>query len=516
MAWYDVVLGVATGGLYNIGKAAYEAGEAADAAGDAADKAGIAIATLGSTVEEVGEELVSLLKEAEELLAIDRLTPRDESDLWDAEKERLDDLRDRKAQIEDKLAELGVSEPGVFNFDLMDFFSGMGDVLKKMQLISNLIAVNKQIHDILYQEPGVLATGIYNTKEVLERLNTIEQPMIEEVLGSVDNNLQVSEEVLQEVKKLFVTTKKVPLLEADISVSRKSKLEMLELDRGFYTDMIGRNSTISRQFIDAIKTMPTKDLSITAGSIRMADPDAYIIDRGVSVGSNIGTDSNISVSEMHSPNTERVDKTNTDRSVRLTHIARDDRITDRGANRGSADMRVASVDRNDRRMEHHADASGPNVSVAHDRVRHDTAKMAALSIKASSRTLQPAGAMISAQLNTKQDGYQRAYSSYVGKNAFYEWQIGRIDRVADKLKFRLEETPGVIPEILDECKDVLERVRTEEQPRIDTVLDTLNENLEESKETLKRVNSSLASVQGMFSFVENNSGLVKIGLAAVG
>ncbi|MCD4704407.1 MAG: hypothetical protein K8R64_09000, partial [Methanosarcinaceae archaeon] len=106
----------------------------------------------------------------------------------------------------------------------------------------------------------------------------------------------------------------------------------------------GRNSTISRQFIDAIKTMPVKDISITAGSIRMADPDAYIIDRGVSLGSNIGTDSNIGVSEMHSPNTERVGRTNTDRSVRLTHIARDDRITDRGANRGSADMRVASVD----------------------------------------------------------------------------------------------------------------------------------------------------------------------------
>ncbi len=513
MAWYDVVLGVVTGGLYNIGKAAYEAGEAADAAGDAADKAGVAIATLGSTVEEVGEELVSLLNEAEELLAIDRLTPRDESELWDAEKERLDDLRDQKAQIEDELAELGVSVPGSFTFDFMDFMTDMGNLMKKIGLIGRLVAINKQIHDILYQEPGVLATGIYNAKEVLERFNTIEQPMVEDVLGSVDENLQVSEDVLQEVKKLFVTTKKIPLQEADLSISQKNKLEMLEMDRGFYTDQIGCNTTISKQFLDAMQAMPAKDISISAGSIHVTDSVADIIDHGVSVDSNIVTDSNIGISERHSSNTERVDDTDTGRPVRLTHITRDDRITDRG----SADMRISSGDRNYRRAEHHTNASiDPNVSVAPDTVRDNIATMTVSSLKASSRTLQPAGAMISAQLNTKLDGYQRAYSSYMGKNAFSEWQIGRIDRVADKLKFRVEETPGVIPEILDECKDVLVRVRTEEQPRIDTVLDTLNENLEESKETLERVNRSLASVQDMFSFVDNNSGLVKIGLAAVG
>ncbi|MEA1985408.1 MAG: hypothetical protein U9N13_07130 [Euryarchaeota archaeon] len=525
MAWYDVVLGVATGGLYNIGKAAYEAGEAADAAGDAADKAGVAIATLGSTVEEVGEELVSLLNEAEELLAIDRLTPRDESELWDAEKERLDDLRDRKAQIEDELAELGVSEPGSFTFDFMDFMTDMGNLMKKIGLIGRLVAINKQIHDILYQEPGVLATGIYNAKEVLERFNTIEQPMVEEVLGSVDENLQVSEEVLQEVKKLFVTTKKIPLLEADLSVAQKDKLEMLEIDRGFYADQIGMNSTISRQFLDAMQAMPVKDISITAGSIHLVDSVMDVADSGVSVDSNVAVDSDIGAVERPSRNTARAEDTDTGRFDRFTHIAREERNTERGTDgdaesnteRRIADKKIASRDITYRSAERHANTSTrPNVSVAHDRVREDIAAMGISSRMTPSRTLQPAGAMISAQLNTKLDGYQRAYSSYMGKNAFSEWQIGRIDRVADKLKFRVEETPGVIPEILDECKDVLERVRTEEQPRIDTVLDTLNENLEESKETLERVNSSLASVQGMFSFVENNSGLVKIGLAAVG
>jgi len=58
-------------------------------------------------VEEVGRQLTSLLKETEELITIKRLSPRDESELWEEEKKRLDDLRKIKADLEKQLSDLG-------------------------------------------------------------------------------------------------------------------------------------------------------------------------------------------------------------------------------------------------------------------------------------------------------------------------------------------------------------------------------------------------------------------------
>jgi hypothetical protein len=100
MAWDDIVFGVLTSGLYNVGKAAYKAGEAAEDAGDAAEQAGMSLAIVGSTVESLGKQLESLLKETEELITINRLTPRHEADLWEEEKKRLDDLRIKYFNVE--------------------------------------------------------------------------------------------------------------------------------------------------------------------------------------------------------------------------------------------------------------------------------------------------------------------------------------------------------------------------------------------------------------------------------
>ena len=95
MGWKDVVFGVATCGLYNIGKAAYQGGNAAEDMGKAAEQAGTAIAVIGSTIETLGEQLSSLLEETEELITIKRMSPRDEDELWDEEKERLEKLERR-------------------------------------------------------------------------------------------------------------------------------------------------------------------------------------------------------------------------------------------------------------------------------------------------------------------------------------------------------------------------------------------------------------------------------------
>lgn len=153
MAWDDILFGVLTGGLYNVGKAAYQAGEAAEEAGDAAEQAGVAIAVIGSTVESVGKQLVSLLNETEELITIKRLTPMDESELWEEERDRLNALRQKKTQLESELAALGVTQPGEFSFDFQDILSDISNVMKKLQLISSIVIVNSEIHEILYQEP---------------------------------------------------------------------------------------------------------------------------------------------------------------------------------------------------------------------------------------------------------------------------------------------------------------------------------------------------------------------------
>ncbi|MCK5661227.1 MAG: hypothetical protein KAH86_07690, partial [Methanosarcinales archaeon] len=140
MAWDDWVFGIATGGLYNLGKAGYNA---MDSAGDAADSAGVAVASIGATVEALGEQLESLLEEVEELITINRLTPRDEADLWDEERDRLQDLRERETELRAKLAELEDNDYGNWLDNIMQ---GM---LEKFKILSSLSIVRGEIHKIL-------------------------------------------------------------------------------------------------------------------------------------------------------------------------------------------------------------------------------------------------------------------------------------------------------------------------------------------------------------------------------
>ncbi|MCQ1535275.1 hypothetical protein FTO70_06135 [Methanosarcina sp. KYL-1] len=276
MAWDDIVFGIATGGLYNIGKAAYKAGNAADSAGKAAEEAGMAIAVIGSTLEAVGEQLNSLLAEAEELITIRRMSPRDEDELWEEEKERLSDLREEKQEIEAALRELGVEDAAHFSFDFWDMLTDWSRMLESFRLLARLAAVNTEITEILYQEPGVLTQGIYSAKEVLERFNTLEQPRIEDILDSVDDNLEVSEEVLKEVKKLFVTRRKVLIPEAGLSPAVKEKLERLKNDREYFEALLGRKDKLALQFADAIKALPEKEFEINSKWVKLAEAGPVI------------------------------------------------------------------------------------------------------------------------------------------------------------------------------------------------------------------------------------------------
>jgi len=50
---------------------------------------------------------------------------------------------------------------------------------------------------------GNLERTLVNTNDALERFKTIEQPKIEDIMDSVDDNLEESRDILEQVKKLL-------------------------------------------------------------------------------------------------------------------------------------------------------------------------------------------------------------------------------------------------------------------------------------------------------------------------
>ncbi len=71
--------------------------------------------------------------------------------------------------------------------------------------------VGNAIGDSVKTFSGGLIDFFTNASAVLERFKTVEQPKIEAIMDSVDGNLEESKEVLEQVDKLFVTKKKIPL-----------------------------------------------------------------------------------------------------------------------------------------------------------------------------------------------------------------------------------------------------------------------------------------------------------------
>jgi hypothetical protein len=519
MAWYDVVLGVATCGLYTAGKAIYQAGNAAEDAGNAAEEAGMALAVIGSTIEAVGEQLESTLKEAEELLTIQRLTPRSEADLWDEEKARLNDLKQEKTRLENKLKEKGVSNTNNFDFNFWDLISNFNNVMEIFQLLARLAAINKEIHDIFYQEPGVLTTGIYNAKEVLERVNTIEQPMIEDILASLDDNLDVSEELLRELKKLFITTKKVPVSITELSPSIRDQLEMIQNDKLYFEKLISRKDIVTAQLADIIRVHPENKYEISVGSIKVPKENIYasnILDEVMNAGSIIDTD--ISITDIVDDDIniiDVIDEKEINADIGSGHIAIDkDKLEDNINIRDTA----TNVDHGtfNRDVRNYAtpqpvmkSASATNATGIKKEVPVIPAVNAARIATAVSKSsgysmsmMQPHGAKISASLSTKFDGYQRNYDLLKAQKAFYFRQSLKMERKYEKLSNKWVEEPGLIPKTLDELHGVLKNVRTEEQPRIDILLDNVNVILEEAKGTVTKANETMDSVKDALSIVD--------------
>jgi hypothetical protein len=474
MAWDDWLFGALTGGLYNVGKTAYKAGEAADQAGTAieeiSDGAGTALAAIGSTVTKLGKDLSSFLKELEELITIQRVAPRSEDDLWDEEVERLKALRKSEEELVAALEAVGGQDTDTSWIDSFwgSIFGGVS--YAELELRTKLAVVRNAINEILYEEPGVIPTGVHNLNQILERFNTLEQPRVEKILDSVDDNLDSSNEVMQEVKKLFVIKTWRAVAVADITAQKHKEMEVLEASLLRFDHLIAKNTTVVGQLQQAMLEAHPAEFQMVKNIGRQFKvsgalaPGAPPAGAAFAVAAAGGTAAGTSLPVGP--------------SARLASPLHGEALA----------MKVWS--------------GGPSV---------------ALKGKVSTIAAQPMGLSVASALN------QNAVSAYLGnfqavdgRLRFYERERLKIEKAIWKIKWVPVEEPGVIPKILEEVRSVLARFRTENQPRVEGILDSVNTNLQGSAAVLTSVNKSLGSLQGALDFLSKYSLVVKIGAAASG
>jgi hypothetical protein len=478
MAWDDIVFGVATGGLYNVGKTAYKAGEAAEQAGDAveeiADGAGTALAAIGSTVTKLGKDLSSFITELEDLITIDRAAPRDENDLWDEEVERLAALRAKEAELLAKLAALDAEDDETSWFDA--FWGAIFGSTNHEELVvrTKLGVVRNAIKEILYEEPGVVPNTVHNLQLILEHFNTMEQPRLDDILDSVDDNLEELHEIQQEVKKLFVvrTWKAVPI--ADLPAPKVQELEALEAKLVDVDQLIAKNSALSNDLRSVlVRAQPEKlRLPKFVGTDITFSGYGRLLASSAAVG---GNDEAIDNPASGAHNEDDVLPSASDVTLR--------------PNPG------------------HQPAIRPVLR---------TGPSFGFKGKASSITTQPLAATVSTALKDNAvHAYMDTYLDVRGRVKLFQREKLKLEKSIFRIKFVAVEEPGVIPKTLEEVRQTIDHLNTETQPRIDTVLTSVDGTVVELTSVLGSVNGVLGSIQGALNFVANSI-MVKIGLAVAG
>lgn len=461
MAWDDWVFGIATGGLYNVGKTVYKAGKAADEAGDAiediADGAGTALAAVGSTITKLGKDLSSFLNELEELLTIKRVTARSEDDLWDEEAERLTALRQYEADLVAELEALDKEDD-----DKSWFESLLGGMLgqlntEELSIRMKLAIVRSAIHEILYQEPGVVPTTLYHFKEILERFNTLEQPRLEDLLDSIEDTVDETTGILKEVKKLFViqTWQAVPIDE--LSDSQRTELDFLQDKFARFDGLVAKHKTVSSQLQTAVLA---------------SHPDNFEIPKLVGV-----------------PNI----------AERMSELGMVSRAVTASAATGGGEQPSVAV--GDKPKAESFLNTGPSFS---------------LKGKATSIAMQPLSASVASALNQNSvSAYMENYHLVEGRLKYFEREKLKLEKRIFRIKFVLVEEPGVIPKILEEVRGSLAHVRSETLGRIDGLLDSVTATVDESTEALNNLNQGLGRLNGVLDFFSEHSQLVKIALAVL-
>ena len=454
MAWDDWVFGALTLGAYNVGKTAYKAGKAAEQAGDSveefADGAGTALAAISSTITKLGIDISSFLKEIEELITIKRLTPRNEDDLWDEEVERLNALRQKEAELVAELQALEAEDDDRSWWEsFWDAIFG-GGMIEELMIRTKLAVVRNAIDEILYQEPGIVSTSIYQIKEILERFNTLEQPRLEEILDSMNDNLEESKEILQEVKKLFVikTWKAVPI--GDLPEIKRQELERLEASLVHFDHLIANTTSVSGQLREAL-------LQAQPGSFQLPKMVGTIFRPGAGAKSNPGPPMEGGGSASH----------------------------------GTPGARKAQG--------HSIPSGGPTMGIKG---------------KVSTIAAQPMAVSVGSALNQNAvSAYLDNYNIVEGRLRFYLRERLKVEKAIFRIKWVLVEEPGVIPKTLDEVYQIIGRFRREGQPRMENILDNVNLTVVESKNVLSNVNKALDTIRSAFDFLSRYSEYLKIGLA---
>ena len=458
VSWDDVVFGIPTAGLYNLGKTAYKAGKAADQAGDAveevAESVGETLSIIGMTFTELADELNSFVNELEDLLTTERVTPRTDDELWDEELARLNVLRQRQTVLTTELEAFGEIHMPTSWYDWMSF--KWGEYTEYMMVQAKLSVVKNAIREILYQEPGVIPTAIYDFKEVLERFNTLEQPRIEAIMDATEDSMEEAAEILTEVHKLFVVTrwKKV----TEFSPVVQGKLEYMEAALSVYDTLIDKNQRIAEQLRIPLVAVHPKGaiLPSAARGVGKADltPEMVITDFGIVKESGLKSD----LPEKTLPGTREA-------SAGVVHR---ETIVKTGipAGRPSAVMEATFMGR---------------------------------SIKEKALTARPVGETLGSVIRTPEvNAYLGNHNTVTGRIHYLERERLKIEKGIYRIKWEKVEEPGVIPKTLDETHQIMNRFRTEEQPRIEIVLDSVNDTILESKNLLVNVNESLDKSQGWF------------------
>ena len=559
-----------------------EARESLDSIEDTSQKAGAAIGMIAGTVERLGRSLGSLIdddigpliEDINDLFVIERLTPRDYSDLWDEEKERLDGLNEKRDEVRaqiDKLraeikTETGVEIPNyhgnklqrwikqniprslwecLFNGFNIDTYNSLGESgrrkVRQIQSIAfNEIKIEKEIHEILYNDAGVLPTVLYDTKEILERFNTIEQPKVEDILDSADDNLIESKEILEQVKKLFVIKKRVPIHESEMSQSKLDRLTSLRDESRVMESSINKDLKLSKELMDF-------KAEIQPSSLNPAIAKTHLFDINY-LNSDIKKEIEGSTGNKKIPgdlkDAFKKNKHKLSDGAKILKVSDTDwEITD--------NRKKYLIRESDNRLNIYSTAiklTNPTISGEHTNnsvgvstnlgSMSDTSNLGSVSTTSNSNTSniaiargymsgylsgpnvskaikQPRALKLSSGLtNSKYTAYGSRYSLQKAYIKLQERELGKLRVKIEKIKYKETDEPGVIPRMLDRLEDILKRFNTEEQPKVETILDSVNGNLTESKKVMNNVNTTFERVSG---FVDGNNLLLKIffGVAAI-
>jgi len=421
VSWDDVLFGALTGGAYNAAKAAAQAG---DAVGQIGDDIGKSVAITTEKVLTLLDELTAFVTELDQMLVIKRLTPRDENDLWDEDKERLAALRNLEASYEATYLQYGGADTtrSTLVQSIVDMMMGRGAPVLGL-LALKIIVVRNAINDIYFNEPGVIPETIYQVKSVIERFHTLEQPRIETLMDTTTDTIEEGHEILTEVKKLFVIRKYTIKPLASLSPEDMALHVQLMARKARFDDLVAKNRTLA----DSLQKR-LADIRVSAKEL-----PGSVVKAGVPPGTRPA-----GVHEVFDP----------------VHGI----IPSAGVSASPG-------------MQAHVNAELKNSQVV---------------------ALLGAGNVLE------------------GRLLFYEREQLKVDKSLFRLTHVLEEVPGVIPNTLDEVYLSIKRFRTEEQPRIERIMDSSNAMLLETTVVLHSVDqvvieskTLLEKVQGWFDFLSD-------------